>query len=150
MSALLVVSPAMAAPAPAVAEPVSGGSVTISVLVIVIVVSMLVALLIKGFTAILGRNGGSSAAPAGLGASSAAPAGAAGGRPAGTAGALTAAGHDPRHVAAISAAVAGVFDDAAVVVHIEPVRGAGWAAEGRTAHHTSHNVGRTHPGRRTP
>lgn len=136
-----------AATVPTAVDPASAGagSVTTSVLLIVVVVSLLVALLIKGLTALLGRTGAAAPAPAARPVPARAPApGAA--APGAGAGATTSAGHDPRHVAAISAAVSSVFDDAAVVVHIEPVRGVGvgWAAEGRAAHHTSHNVGRTH------
>jgi hypothetical protein len=46
------------------------------------------------------------------------------------------------HIAAISAAVAAIVG-AHRIVHIEPEHpGGGWLAEGRTAHHSSHDVGR--------
>jgi len=55
------------------------------------------------------------------------------------------------HVAAISAAIAAIVG-AHRIVHIEPAHlGGGWLAEGRTAHHGSHDVGhhvshgRSHP-----
>ena len=44
------------------------------------------------------------------------------------------------HIAAISAAIAVI--GAHRIAHIEPHHGGGWLAEGRAAHHGSHDVGR--------
>lgn len=120
---------------------------TFTVLLITVVVSGLVSVVIWGMVAVLDRSSRGRAAEATPSAATATP------RPAAAspalessrpAAALTAGGHPPAHIAAITAAVASVFDDSAVVVHIEPSRGGtGWASEGRAVHHGSHNVGRS-------
>jgi hypothetical protein len=52
-------------------------------------------------------------------------------------------------IAAISAAVAATIG-AHRIVHIEPVYGAGWQAEGRAAHHGSHAVSHSGASARQP
>lgn len=108
---------------------------TLTVGIIVVVVSMLVAVIIRTMVAVLGRASGATPRPATPSVTTpVAPA---------APGPVTAGGHDPAHVAAITAAVATAFDDSAVVVHIAPARGAaGWTSEARAAHHGSHNVER--------
>ena len=114
---------------------------TFTVWLILVVVAMSVATLIRLLVAVIGRQGRTVAGPTPpAAAQAAAPAP----RPVNSAPA-TAGGHPAAHVAAISAAVAVAFDNAAVVVHIEPAHGSsGWANEGRAAHHGSHSVGRSH------
>ncbi|HRD67236.1 MAG TPA: OadG family protein [Candidatus Competibacter sp.] len=93
---------------------------------IVIVVSMLVALVIRGIVIVLSRQ---AAQP-----ETKAPA-----KPVPTPAAQPAiAGIPQEHLAVITAAVAAMMG-AHRVVHIEMAsRGFGWTAEARTVHHTSH------------
>ncbi|MBK8963285.1 MAG: hypothetical protein IPM75_09440 [Candidatus Competibacteraceae bacterium] len=94
---------------------------------IVIVVSMLVATVIRGIVIVLSRQAAKAEAKA--------PA-----KPAvsTTAAQPAVAGIPQEHIAAISAAVA-MMMGAHRIVHIEMAsRGFGWTAEARTTHHTSH------------
>lgn len=112
------------------------------VLGIAIVVSMLVAVVIKVIVGLLGRQLPlPHTVTAGVG--TVAP-GAATGGPADP----SADPDEPpaHHVAAIAAAVASVMDSPQIV-HIEPVRGVGWTAEGRQAHRGSHQTGHGRPAR---
>jgi len=45
------------------------------------------------------------------------------------------------HIAAISAALAALVGSHRIV-HVQAMHGRGWSAEGRTQHHTSHNLPR--------
>ena len=95
---------------------------------IVIVVSMLVAAVIRGIVIVLSRQAERDAAKA--------PA-----KPAPVAQPVTIAGVPQEHLAAIAAAV-GAMLGAHRIVHIETAnRGYGWTAEVRTVHHTSHTPG---------
>lgn len=92
---------------------------------IVIVVSMLVALVIRGIVAVLSRQAGKDAAKAPAKSALVAP------QPMPT-------GIPQEHLAVITAAVAAMLGTHRVI-HIEtPDRGFGWTAEARTVHHTSH------------
>lgn len=93
---------------------------------IVIIVSMLVAAVIRGIVIVLSRQAAHAEAKAPV---KAAPAAAA---PA------TIIGIPQEHLAVITAAVAAMMG-AHRIVHIEMAnRGFGWTAEARTTHHTSH------------
>ncbi|MBL8250766.1 MAG: OadG family protein [Candidatus Competibacter sp.] len=93
---------------------------------IVIVVSMLVAAIIRGIVIVLSRQAAQAEAKA-----PPKPATAPAAQPAIT-------GIPQEHIAAISAAVA-MMMGAHRIVHIEMAnRGFGWTAEARTTHHTSH------------
>jgi len=92
---------------------------------IVIVVSMLVALVIRGIVIVLSRQATQpeTKAPA---------------KPAPAPAASVIAGIPQEHLAVITAAVAAMMG-AHRIVHIEMAgRGIGWTAEARTVHHTSH------------
>ncbi len=93
---------------------------------IVIVVSMLVALVIRGIVLVLSRQAaqqGAVKAPV---------------KPVPAAQPTIAGGVPQEHIAAIAAAVAAMMG-AHRIVHIEAAsRGFGWTAEARTVHHTSH------------
>lgn len=91
---------------------------------IVIVVSMLVALVIRGIVLVLSRQAQDTVkAPV---------------KPVPTAQPTIAGGVPQEHIAAIAAAVAAMMG-AHRIVHIEAAsRGFGWTAEARTVHHTSH------------
>lgn len=93
---------------------------------IVIVISMLVAVVIRGIVLVLSRQAAK--------AETEAPA-----KPAPVAAAQPAlAGIPQEHLAVITAAVAAMMG-AHRIVHIEMAsRGFGWTAEARTVHHTSH------------
>ncbi len=106
----------------------TGVWLSLQIYLVVAVVSLACAAMLKGIVWVLGRTGGQAAAPA-----KPAPA-----RPA-TIAPAAAAAHDPRHVAAIMGAVQATLGGVHVV-HIESGRGAGWTAEGRWQHQTSHNV----------
>ena len=94
---------------------------------IVIVVSMLVALVIRGIVMVLSRQAEKEAAKA-----PAKPASAAAPQP------ILTGGVPQEHIAVITAAVAAMLGSHRVV-HIEtPDRGFGWTAEARSSHHTSH------------
>ena len=92
---------------------------------IVIVVSMLVALVIRGIVIVLSRQAEKDAAKAPAKAAPVAP------RPI-----LT--GIPQEHIAVISAAVAAMLGSHRVVRIETPDRGFGWTAEARSSHHTSH------------
>lgn len=93
---------------------------------IVIVVSMLVAAVIRGIVIVLSRQAAQAEAKA-----PPKPAPAAAAQP-------VVAGIPQEHIAAISAAVA-MMVGAHRIVHIEMAnRGFGWTSEARTTHHTSH------------
>jgi len=96
---------------------------------IVIIISMLVAVVIRGIVLVLSRQAERDAAKA--------PA-----KPAPVAQpAAIASGVPQEHLAAIVAAVAAMLG-AHRIVHIETAnRGYGWTAEARTVHHTSHTPG---------
>jgi len=88
---------------------------------IVIVVSMLVAVVIRGIVWVLSRQAAQAEAKA----------------PAKPAAPPILAGVPQEHLAVITAAVAAM--GAHRIVHIETMtRGFGWTAEARTVHHTSH------------
>ena len=105
---------------------------TFTVAFIAVIVSLVVAVVIKVIDALLGRERhAATPAPA-----TEAPAGASGASAAPGEGFLPA-----HHVAAIAAAVAAVFDEPQIV-HIEPAhQGSGWTSEARAAHRGSHNAG---------
>lgn len=108
---------------------------TFTVLALTVTVAMVVALVIKGITVILGRRDAAGAA------------GAPGLPHAPVTQPRRDEGPPAEHVAAIAAAVATIIDGGRVV-HIEPTRsGTGWSAAGRQSHHASHNLG---PRRSTP
>jgi len=92
---------------------------------IVIVVSMLVALVIRGIVMVLSRQAGKDAAKAPAKPVSVAP------QPIPT-------GIPQEHLAVITAAVAAMLGAHRVVRIETPDRGFGWTAEARTVHHTSH------------
>ncbi|MBK8507530.1 MAG: OadG family transporter subunit [Candidatus Competibacter sp.] len=93
---------------------------------IVIVVSMLVAAVIRGIVIVLSRQAAQAEAKA-----PPKPAPVAAAQP-------VVAGIPQEHIAAISAAVA-MMVGAHRIVHIEMAnRGFGWTSEARTTHHTSH------------
>ena len=92
---------------------------------IVIVISMLVALVIRGIVAALSRQAGKDAAKA--------PA-----KPALVAPQPVLTGIPQEHLAVITAAVAAMLGAHRVVRIETPDRGFGWTAEARTVHHTSH------------
>ena len=92
---------------------------------IVIVVSMLVALVIRGIVWALSQQ-------------TTAPAPATAVKPAAPLQPVAVAGIPPEHLAVITAAVA-VMSGAHRIVHIEALaRGYSWTAEARSVHHTSH------------
>ncbi|MER2526719.1 MAG: hypothetical protein ABTR07_02205 [Candidatus Competibacter denitrificans] len=92
---------------------------------IVIIVSMLVAAVIRGIVWVLSRQAAQAEASA--------PA-----KPAPTVAQLALSGVPQEHLAVIAAAVASMMG-AHRIVHIEMAnRGFGWTAEARTTHHTSH------------
>ncbi|MCC8998656.1 MAG: OadG family protein [Candidatus Contendobacter sp.] len=93
---------------------------------IVIVISMLVALVIRGIVIVLSRQAEQEAAKA-----PAKPAPVA--RPA-----AIASGVPQEHLAVIAAAVAAMMGAHRIVRIETPDRGFGWTAEARTVHHTSH------------
>lgn len=95
---------------------------------IVIVVSMLVAAVIRGIVIVLSRQAELEAAKTSVKSKPvpAAPS------------PIVAAGVPQEHLAAIAAAVAAMMG-AHRIVHIEaPNRGFGWTSEARATHHTSH------------
>lgn len=97
---------------------------------IVIVVSMLVAAIIRGIVILLSRRAAHTEAKA-----PAKPTGPVAARP-------VVVGIPQEHIAAISAAVAMAMGAAHRIVHIEMSnRGFGWTSEARTTHHTSHTPG---------
>ncbi|WP_068431094.1 hypothetical protein [Piscicoccus intestinalis] len=100
---------------------------TFTVAFIAMIVSLVVAVVIKVIDALLGRERPAAATPA---PAAEVPAAAPG------EGFLPA-----HHVAAIAAAVSAVFDEPQIV-HIEPAhQGSGWTSEARAAHRGSHNAG---------
>lgn len=95
---------------------------------IVIVISLLVATVIRGIVLVLSRQSQQGTAPVPAKAVSAV-------HPAMS---PAMAGIPPAHLAAITAAVAAMMDTHRIV-HIEAAsRGYNWTAEARTVHHTSH------------
>ena len=88
---------------------------------IVIVISMLVALVIRGIVAALSRQAGKDAA-----------------KPVSVAPQPILTGIPQEHLAVITAAVAAMLGAHRVVRIEAPDRGFGWTAEARTVHHTSH------------
>lgn len=91
---------------------------------IVIVISMLVAAIIRGIVWALSRQAEGAPAPT-LAKAPAAPQ-------------LVSAGIPQEHLAVITAAVAAMMG-AHRIIHIEaPRRGFSWTSEARTVHHTSH------------
>jgi hypothetical protein len=110
---------------------------TLGIYFVTLVVSLLVALVIKGIVVVLRRL--ERAVP--LAAPSRAPTALAPMAPAPTASGAGDAGAVPaEHIAAIGAAVYAVIGDHQIV-HIEdPHRGSAWLAEGRQAHHASHAI----------
>ncbi len=94
---------------------------------IVVVISMLVAAVIRGIVILLSRQADKAEATAPAKATAPAPVA----KP-------IAIGIPQEHIAVISAAVA-MMMGAHRIVHIEMAnRGFGWTAEARTTHHTSH------------
>ncbi|MBL8248689.1 MAG: hypothetical protein JNK95_10060 [Candidatus Competibacter sp.] len=94
---------------------------------IVIVISMLVAAVIRGIVIVLSRQAEQEAAKAPVKPAPVA-------RPA-----IVAVGGVPQEHLAVIAAAVGAMMGAHRIVHIEvPDRGFGWTAEARTVHHTSH------------
>jgi Na+-transporting methylmalonyl-CoA/oxaloacetate decarboxylase gamma subunit len=91
---------------------------------IVIVVSMLVAVVIRGIVWVLSRQAREEAAKAPAKAAPVAP--------------PVLAGIPQEHLAVITAAVAAVLGAHRIVRIEAPFRGYGWTAEARTVHHTSH------------
>lgn len=91
---------------------------------IVIVVSMLVAVVIRGIVWTLSRQATAPAAPA--------P------RPVVAPQPVVVAGISPEHLAVITAAVAAMFGAHRIVRIEAPARGYSWTAEARSTHHTSH------------
>ncbi|WP_432557620.1 hypothetical protein [Granulicoccus sp. GXG6511] len=111
----------------------------ITVAVLTVAIAMMVALVVKVITLVMGRAG--RRAPEeivdAIVPTAAVPAG----------------GSAPpeEHVAVIAAAVSVVFDDDARIVHIQPRAETAWAASGRQTHHTSHHLGpRTAPRHTAP
>ena len=94
---------------------------------IVIVISMLVALVIRGIVIVLSRQAEREAAKAPAKPTPVA-------RPA----AVAVGGVPPEHLAVIAAAVAAMMGAHRIVRIETPDRGFGWTAEARTVHHTSH------------
>ena len=92
---------------------------------IVIVVSMLVALVIRGIVMVLSRHAEKEAANA--------PA-----KPAPVAPAPMITGIPHEHLAVITAAIATMLGSHRVVRIETPDRGFGWTSEARSSHHTSH------------
>ncbi len=92
---------------------------------IVIVVSMLVALVIRGIVIVLSRQAEKDAAKA--------PA-----KPAPVAPQSILTGVPQEHLAVITAAVAAMLGAHRVVRIETPDRGFGWTSEARSSHHTSH------------
>ncbi len=106
---------------------------TLGIYLATLVVSLVVALVIKGIVVILGRleRDGSVRAPA----------------PAPAKAPVAADAIPAEHVAAIADAVSAVIGDHHIV-HIEDTHhGSGWRAEGRQAHHASHTI--EHPRRKS-
>lgn len=99
-------------------------TVLVTVAVLVVTVSMVIAVVIRGITVALGRSARRAAV------SPSTPA------------AMVDDGRPPAaHVAAIAAAVSVVFDDVQIV-RIQPSRhDVGWHASGLAAHHGSHRLG---------
>ena len=95
---------------------------------IVIVVSMLVAVVIRGIVIVLSRQAEKDAAKA--------PAKSAPAAPAAPQPIMT--GIPQEHLAVITAAVAAMLGAHRIVRIEAPDRGFGWTAEARTVHHTSH------------
>lgn len=109
----------------------------LTVAFLVIVVSMVVAVVIKAITAVLDRFARPrtpTLLPAAAASSAAVPDWAGGPGP---------DGRPPEeHVAVIAAAVSVIFDDGAQIVHIQPGRAdTSWAASGRHTLHSSHHLG---------
>ncbi len=100
---------------------------------IVIVISMLVAAVIRGIVIVLSRQAEKEAAKA-----PAKPAPVA--RPA----AVAVGGVPQEHLAVIAAAVAAMMGAHRIVRIETPDRGFGWTAEARTVHHTSHTPRASH------
>ena len=92
---------------------------------IVIVVSMLVALVIRGIVMVLSRHAEKEAANA--------PA-----KPAPVAPAPMITGIPHEHLAVITAAIATMLGSHRIIRIETPERGFGWTAEARSSHHTSH------------
>ena len=92
---------------------------------IVIVVSMLVALVIRGIVIVLSRQAEKEAAKA--------PA-----KPAPVAPQPILTGIPQEHLAVITAAVAAMMGSHRIIRIETPDRGFGWTAEARSSHHTSH------------
>jgi hypothetical protein len=90
---------------------------------IVILVSMLVAVVIRGIVWTLSRQ---ATAPAPVAKPVTAP------QP------VVVAGIPPEHLAVITAAVAAMFGAHRIVRIETPMHGYSWTAEARSAHHTSH------------
>lgn len=100
----------------------------IVIYLIVIVVSMLVAAVIRGIVIVLSRQAEKEAAKAP--AKPAAPVA----RPA----AVAVGGVPQEHLAVIAAAVAAMMGTHRIVRIETPERGFGWTSEARSSHHTSH------------
>lgn len=98
---------------------------TLAIYGVAIVVSLAIALIIKGIVAGLAALDRARRVPERPAAVSALP-----------------AGPPPQHVAAIAAAVQASIG-AHRVVHIERLHRGGWVEEGRAAHHASHLPGHT-------
>ena len=92
---------------------------------IVIVVSMLVALVIRGIVWALSRQ-------------TTAPTTAPAAKPVAPPQPVAVAGISPEHLAVITAAVAAMFGAHRIVRIEAPARGYSWTAEARSVHHTSH------------
>jgi hypothetical protein len=107
-----------------------GGDLLLSLKIygLVIIISMLVAALIRGIVITLSKLQKKPAVPAARAPAAAMPA---------------AAAPDPaQHDIAVIAAALYAMVGAHRIVHIQDRRGAGWAAEGRFAHHASHAIQR--------
>ncbi|HMX16188.1 MAG TPA: hypothetical protein PK375_12280 [Rhodocyclaceae bacterium] len=100
-------------------------STTLSISVIAVAVSMVIAVVIRGIVAALGRL---EAKPAARSATTVLPQ------------QVAPDGPPPEHVAAIAAALAAVLGGHRIVHIEEGRRHTGWLAEGRQAHHGSHGV----------
>ncbi|HHV21594.1 MAG TPA: hypothetical protein GXZ30_08710 [Propionibacterium sp.] len=111
-------------------------SLLLSVAVLTIAIAMIVAVIIKSITFLMGRSvrGGDSEPVVEAVVPDGTPA------------------PPEEHVAVIAAAVSVVFDDDAHIVHIQPrASEAAWSASGRQTHHTSHHLGpRTTPRHSAP
>nr|VFJ91161.1 MAG: hypothetical protein BECKLFY1418B_GA0070995_10246 [Candidatus Kentron sp. LFY]VFJ97159.1 MAG: hypothetical protein BECKLFY1418A_GA0070994_106714 [Candidatus Kentron sp. LFY] len=95
---------------------------SIQVYALAIMISLLVAIMIRGVVSTLSKLGKGSSVPA-------------------AAGSIVADEDDDGHVAAVTAAVWAMVGPYRIV-HIEPTdRGRGWAAQSLFTHHTSHAVG---------